>query len=124
MEMISIAAFFAAEILAMVLTWVDPVLSERWERALCALAWPAVAVPMFFSGVAFPTLCTLGAIVVAAAIVSTRGQPGVLFLDARTGGRNGRGRLWRRIAGYVGVILGCLAAGFWLVSSEELWWSR
>lgn len=121
MEMFSIAAFLAVEILAMVLTWFDPVLSERWERALCALAWPVVAVPMFLSGMAFPALCTLGAIVVGAAIVSTGGQPGVLFLDARTGGRNGRGRLWRRIAGYVGVILGCLAGGFWLVSSEGLW---
>lgn len=121
MEMIGIAAFFAAETLAMVLTWVDPVLSERWERALSALAWPVVAVPMFFSGIAFPTLCTLGAIVVGAAIVSTGGQPGVLFLDATAGGRNGRGRLWRRIAGYVGVILGCLGAGIWVVSSEGLW---
>ena len=121
MEAMSIAAFFAAEILAMVLTWADPVLSETWERALCALAWPVVAVPMFFSGMALPTLCTLGAIVVGAAIVSTGGQPGVLFLDARAGGRDGRGRLWRRIAGYVGVILGCLGAGIWVVSSEGLW---
>ncbi len=121
MEMISIAAFFAAEILAMVLTWADPVLSETWERALCALAWPAAAVPMFLSGMEFATLCILGALVVGAAIVSTGGQPGVLFLDARSGGRDGRGRLWRRVAGYVGVILGGLAGGFWLVSSEGLW---
>ncbi len=121
MEVISIATFLAAEILAMVLTWADPALSESWERVVAALAWPVVAVPMFFAGMAFPTLCTLGAIVVGAAILSTGGQPGVLFLDARTGGRNGRGRLWRRIAGYVGVILGCLGVGIWVVSSEGLW---
>ena len=93
METFSIAAFLAVEILAMVLTWFDPVLSEAWERALCALAWPTAAVPMFLSGMAFPTLCTMGAIVVGAAVVSTGGQPGVLFLDARSGGRDGRGRL-------------------------------
>jgi len=76
---------------------------------------------MFLSGMEFATLCTLGALVVGAAIVSTGGQPEVLFLDVRSGGRDGRSRLWRRIAGYIGVILGCLVGGFWWVSSEGLW---
>lgn len=59
----------------------------------CALAWPVVAVTMFLSGMEFATLCTLGALVVGAAIISTGGQPGVVFLDARSGARQGRGRL-------------------------------
>ncbi len=112
-------ALVVAEALAMFLTWHDPVLTSRTDRTLTMFVWPLSGVVALWraldSGMTLSMISWMGALAIFGTCVFTGGQPGVMFLTIKHKGKIVRHRLWRRIIGIVGMLLGLLVAGFWII---------
>lgn len=120
-EVVAVAALLSAEGLAMALTWRDPVLTSVADRALTILIWPVFAAIGVWRGLDagfdLVTICWMGVAALVAACLFTWGQPGVFFLSIRANGAIDRSRLWRRVGGYVGLVVSSVIVGYLVATS-------
>lgn len=121
MEVASVLAFLASEVLAMVLTWRDAGLTDTLWKVVGAAAWPVVGLFVIASGLtagmSLWVLCLGGASVTIAYVVGTGFKPAIAYLGFFYDGEaSGVVDKIRWVSGFLCVMAAAIGASFYLIS--------